>query len=53
MPEQRILVLDPTASDPDAEHRALRGRGGLTVRVITECRGVLAGGVGGEWPSRL
>ncbi|MET9104956.1 cytochrome P450 family protein [Streptomyces zhihengii] len=30
MPEQRILVLDPTASDPDAEHRALRGRGAAT-----------------------
>ncbi|MYU26155.1 cytochrome P450 [Streptomyces sp. SID8352] len=27
MSEDRLIVLDPTASDPDAEHRALRGRG--------------------------
>ncbi|MGW5215968.1 cytochrome P450 family protein [Streptomyces sp. NPDC004051] len=30
MPEQQILVLDPTATDPDAEHRVLRERGPAT-----------------------
>ncbi|GAB2718963.1 cytochrome P450 family protein [Streptomyces bullii] len=30
MPEQQILVLDPTGSDPDAEHQALRERGPAT-----------------------
>ncbi|MGV9905223.1 cytochrome P450 family protein [Streptomyces sp. NPDC003388] len=31
MSEQHILVLDPTGSDPDAEHRALRERGPATL----------------------
>ncbi|MEH0468509.1 cytochrome P450 [Streptomyces sp. B21-097] len=31
MPEQQILVLDPTGSDPDAEHQALRERGPATL----------------------
>ncbi|MFD6324453.1 cytochrome P450 [Streptomyces sp. NPDC058442] len=31
MPEQQILVLDPTATDPDAEHQALRERGPATL----------------------
>ncbi|WP_326751224.1 cytochrome P450 [Streptomyces hirsutus] len=31
MPEQQILVLDPTATNPDAEHRALRERGPATL----------------------
>ncbi|MFD7137003.1 cytochrome P450 [Streptomyces sp. NPDC059894] len=31
MPEQQILVLDPTGSDPDAEHQALRDRGPATL----------------------
>ncbi|MET8217551.1 cytochrome P450 family protein [Streptomyces hirsutus] len=31
MPENRILVLDPTATDPDAEHQALRERGPATL----------------------
>ncbi|MFE9308192.1 cytochrome P450 [Streptomyces sp. NPDC006706] len=31
MPEQQILVLDPTATDPDTEHRALRERGPATL----------------------
>ncbi|TXS49114.1 cytochrome P450 family protein [Streptomyces sp. t39] len=30
MTEQRLLVLDPTASDPDSEHRDLRERGAAT-----------------------
>jgi hypothetical protein len=29
--EQQILVLDPTGSDPDAEHQALRERGSATL----------------------
>ncbi|WP_217145666.1 cytochrome P450 [Streptomyces sp. AC627_RSS907] len=31
MSEQQILVLSPTGSDPDAEHRALRERGPATL----------------------
>ncbi|GGU55955.1 cytochrome P450 [Streptomyces albospinus] len=31
MPEQQILVLDPTGSDPDTEHRILRERGSATL----------------------
>ncbi|MFD5492238.1 cytochrome P450 [Streptomyces sp. NPDC127091] len=31
MPEQQILVLDPTATDPDAEHQALREHGPATL----------------------
>ncbi|GLW49669.1 cytochrome P450 [Streptomyces sp. NBRC 14336] len=31
MSERQILVLDPTGSDPDAEHQALRDRGPATV----------------------
>ncbi|MFJ6635814.1 cytochrome P450 [Streptomyces sp. NPDC091376] len=31
MSERQILVLDPTGSDPDAEHRALRERGSATL----------------------
>ncbi|MET8009004.1 cytochrome P450 [Streptomyces sp. NPDC005271] len=31
MSERQILVLDPTGSDPDAEHQALRERGSATL----------------------
>ncbi|MFE9684498.1 cytochrome P450 [Streptomyces sp. NPDC006285] len=31
MPEQQVLVLDPTGSGPDAEHQALRERGPATL----------------------
>jgi 2-hydroxy-5-methyl-1-naphthoate 7-hydroxylase len=31
VPEQQILVLDPTGSNPDAEHQALRERGPATL----------------------
>ncbi|MGW0137479.1 cytochrome P450 family protein [Streptomyces calvus] len=31
MPKQQILVLDPAATDPDAEHQALRERGPATL----------------------
>ncbi|MFG3024074.1 hypothetical protein ACGFZQ_37085, partial [Streptomyces sp. NPDC048254] len=31
MPEQQILFLDPTGSDPNAEHQALRERGPATL----------------------
>jgi cytochrome P450 len=44
VPEQQILVLDPTGSDPDAEHQALRERGPAT---LVDILGVRAWSVSG------
>ncbi|KMS76926.1 cytochrome P450 [Streptomyces viridochromogenes] len=38
MPEQPILVLDPTGSNPDAEHQTLRERGPATLVEILGVR---------------